>query len=512
MGIQGHIRTSDDIIRRIAALVPPGTPTPLPLPLVARLRGETAELLSIMKADGRLDESPMKLAMERSVDLHEEAAAARIRDRVVLVTGGAGCVGSRLIPLIARLGASKIVIVDSAEDAAAADPERGTTTYRVDIRDMAAMDAVFADVKPDVVFHLASIREPGRAEAVVREAIETNVFGTRNVIAACLRHGVGHAIYSSTGKCFAYITDHVYTGSKKLAEAQWAIAARTSTSTVFRCTRFTHIMENGLVTHDIMEGIEKGLVGLHGSDRNFNIQNLRQATHLLVNALALSDETPVDGFWSAIDLGWPVNTMELALYHIDKSGRDAAVYFLGVPKGYDESFFRGQFNWNDDFEYHPLVNALEGHSGFSDSSGTMIGARIQPFSAAALDAELVMLQKALDDASLDVDQVKGALLRAVMGLSRAIFSGADLSRVIDILWWGAAPEWSGPMAQTATRFAKIIGLLADVVADRIEGPIGAMEPDIATKLLDIVETLSQVPALAEQRTRIDRILAAPKAA
>ena len=84
------------------------------------------------------------------------------------------------------------------------------------------------------------------------------------------------------------------------------------------------------------------MVMLHGPDRNFNVQNFfRQATHLLINALALADETPPDGFWSAIDLGWPVNTLELALYTIDRSGKPAGIFFQGVPKGYDEIFFRG---------------------------------------------------------------------------------------------------------------------------------------------------------------------------
>jgi nucleoside-diphosphate-sugar epimerase len=493
-------RTSEDVIAQITALVPAGSP---PAPAVMdSLMAATDELISVFREEGKLDENPVKLAMERTVDLHREAAIARLEGRKVIVTGGAGCVGTRLIPILKDLGAASITVIDNAPDAGKVDVLMGTTTYEVDICDVAAMDAVFAQVKPDVVFHLASVREPGRAEQVVREAIDTNVFGTRNVIDACVKHEVADAIYSSTGKCFAYITDHVYTGSKKLAEAQWVVASRNSTHTRFRFTRFTHIMENGVVAAEIEEGINAGLIPLHGADRNFNVQNLRQATHLLVNALALADITPPDGYWSAIDLGWPVNTLEMALYNLEQSGKRAAVYFKGVPKGYDEAFFRGQFNWTDEFEYHPLINALEGAMGFADDSGTMVGARVQPFCEKALAAELDALQAVLDEAGENPSDSKAALLVAVQGLARAIFAQADFPRLVNVLWWGAAPDWAGPEAKTAARFKTIIGILTDAVATRLDRPVDAIDAEISAKLADIAETLGRIPELADKRRHL----------
>ena len=499
----------DDIIRKIVALAPFGVVSSPQM--LDQLHTATQELIAVFKAEGRLDQNPSALAMNRTVDLHNEAASARLQGRRVMVTGGAGCVGSRLIPLLAELGAAEIAIVDIAEVSDSTDARLGTvrqTAYRVDIRDTAALDAVFAEVKPHIVFHLAGIREPGRAESVVRDAIETNVFGTRNMIEACLAHKVEDAVYSSTGKCFAYVSDHVYTASKKLAEAQWVVAARNSSSTRFRCTRFTHIMENGIVAQDIVQGIAKGLVGLHGPDRYFNIQNLRQATHLLVNALALARETPADGFWSAVDLGWPVNTLELALYNIDRSIAPAAICFLGVPKGYDEAFFRGQFPWGDQGEYHPLVNALEAPSGFGDSTGTMIGARAQPFSESALEIELDRLQKILQHPAIGMAGMKQALADAVAGLARSVFGAADLTRLVEVLWSGAAPTWAGPDASEAERFCLLIGLLTDAVVDRItDSPGVAITAQDREKLLDVCQTLSKVDKLAVQYKSLSAVLA-----
>ena len=494
---------SDDLVRQIASLAPPGAPiTPA---ITEQLEVATQALIALAMADGKLEQSPMMLAMERTVDLHHEAAERQLKGRRVLITGGAGCVGSHLIPLLQALGAGEIVIVDIAAPSGEAADGRPAACC-ADIRDAAALDAAFARFKPHIVFHLASIREPGRAEAVVREAIETNVFGTRNVISACVKHGVHTAIYSSTGKCFAYVSDHVYTGSKKLAEAQWAAAARRSDSTQFRCTRFTHVMENGVVTQDIVEGIARGLVGLHGPDRFFNIQNVRQAGHLLVNALALADQTPADGFWAAVDLGWPVNTLELALYMIQRSGKPAALYFLGVPKGYDEMFFRGQFCWDRDTPYHPLVNALETHGGFEDSSGTMVGARVLPFSEDALIVELETLKQALDNNTLDVVAVKEALVQAVAGLARAIFAATPLPRLIDVLWCGAAPDWAGPSASQARRFNLVIRLLTDAVLDKLRQSPGPLPCEMLQKLRDVGQTLALLPGLAAQSAGLSALL------
>jgi hypothetical protein len=328
---------------------------------------------------------------------------------------------------------------------------------------------------------------------VVRAAVDTNVFGTAHVIAACRRHGVAKAVYSSTGKCFAYLTDHVYTASKKLAEAQWAAAARQGGPTLFAMTRFTHVLENGIVARDIADGIEHGLIGLHGADRYFNVQNLRQATHLLVNALALAGEQAPNSFWSAVDLGWPVNTLELALFEIARSGRDVGVHFLGVPKGYDESFFRGQFDWSDEYEYHPLVNALEAHSMFSDSTGTMIGAGISTCPDNVLSQVLGKLRQTLDAAGHDT-LVKPALLQAVGEITAAIFSQVDCRRLLDILWWGAAPEWAGSHA-AATRFRPIMAMLADAILLAPDRSELLLDDGSHRKIDDIAKTFSAMPGL-----------------
>jgi len=492
------LQTSASLIDEIKELAPPGL-AELDAKTLTALRAVTRQLIAAMKSEGRLSENPIELAMTRSVDLHQEAASKRLKGRRVMVIGGAGCVGTRLRTLLAGFEPQSLVSLDVAAHSGLG------TGVQVDIRDAAALDAAFAEARPEVVFHLAAIREPGRAEVVVRDAVETNVYGTANVIAACRRHGVAQAVYSSTGKCFAYITDHVYTATKKLAEAQWMAAARQAGPTRFVTTRFTHVLENGIVARDIAQGIQAGLVGLHGSDRHFNLQNLRQATHLLVNAVALAGEQAPDSFWSAIDLGWPVNTLEMALYQIDRGGQDVAIRFLGVPRGYDEQFFRGQFDWSGNYDYHPLINALEAPTSFTDSTGTMIGAQVSAGSGDRLVRELDRLRRALAENPREAGfvgdaVVKRALLDAVASVTASIFESGEPLRLLDILWWGAAPDWAGPKAATAQRFAPVLALLVDALLPRIEALRGV--PGAAEKLMDVAQTFRQVPGLEVRAARL----------
>ena len=146
MDFEMQILTSDDIIRQIIALGRPHTQE-----TTQKLQDATCELIAIFKADGRLDESPMMLAMTRTVDLHRDAAAARLEGRRVLVTGGLGCVGSRLIPLLIGLGAQSVAVVDRRHPYKSDGGEKDgpqPTTYKVNICDAPARCHLFGSKAP----------------------------------------------------------------------------------------------------------------------------------------------------------------------------------------------------------------------------------------------------------------------------------------------------------------------------------------------------------------------------
>src|SRR5208282_5658365 len=128
---------------------------------------------------------------------------------------------------------------------------------RADIRDPRGLAAVFAGVRPDVVFHLAAQRDPGLAEREVHRTVTTNVLGTRNVIAAAEEALVSRLVFASTGKALRPYSREVYTASKRAAEWLVADAARRGTVTC-AAARFTHVIDNSIIHQRLLRWCDGG--------------------------------------------------------------------------------------------------------------------------------------------------------------------------------------------------------------------------------------------------------------
>ncbi|MEA2272820.1 MAG: UDP-glucose 4-epimerase, partial [Solirubrobacteraceae bacterium] len=127
-----------------------------------------------------------------------------------IVTGGAGFIGSNLVDALLDRGDEVAVIDDMStgrEENIAPGLARGATLHRVDIRDAAAVGRVFADERPEQVFHLGaqidvrhSVADPGHDATI-------NAGGTIAVLVAALEAGVSRFVYSSTGGALYGQTD-----------------------------------------------------------------------------------------------------------------------------------------------------------------------------------------------------------------------------------------------------------------------------------------------------------------
>jgi hypothetical protein len=478
-----------DLIQRIQELVPPGSPEPEDPRLITVLQELTQQLIVEYQADASLHEDPFSEIWSRTIHLYESEVRCRLINQVVLVTGGEGCVGSCLIEKLLALGVKRIISIDQMRYADNVMREQQTIAgaeliyYAADIRDYQAIDSVFAIEKPDVVFHLAAQRLPWLAEIKIWETVSSNIFGTQNVIRACEAHQVQQCIVSSTGKASRYLTNEVYAASKKMMEWQLAQAAR-SGSVTYGMVRFTHMLNNSSFCEVYDDKIAQGRpVNIHAPHRYVVGQTLTEATHLLLNALIFAEPKRLK-FLLCRNLGWPVETLEVALYKILKSEQPNYIYFQGVAVGYEESFFRGQVDWRNPSEINTLINVIECQTKAIDPSGDMIMAEVPAFSKDLLNQHLLRLKALIDCPHLPEAEIKQGLAEAIYHISGSVCAHAPADVLLKILHWGMDVNHLKADGAAAAAFQGILELLVKGLYESLKRD-DRHPPDSQTLILSI---------------------------
>jgi hypothetical protein len=249
------------IVESMRQAVPPGRAR-LGDTDVSALRDLTAALISARPQ--AVSEYQRFLAVaDRGLCLPEEEVAAMLRGVTVLVTGGSGCIGSALMRQIAARRPARLVSVSRGVTRVAV-PQDGAEYVTADVTDRGAIERVVADVKPDIVFHLAAQRSPGLAETEVRRTASTNVLGVRNILAAASGAGARQVVLASTGKALRPYSPEVYTASKRAAEWIGATAAANGEVTC-SAARFTHVIDNSIIHRRLLDWARAGVPEADGS-------------------------------------------------------------------------------------------------------------------------------------------------------------------------------------------------------------------------------------------------------
>lgn len=435
--------SKSEIIRCIQELVPLGSPEPQDSQVLATLTKLTSDLIQAYQAEGQLQEDPFADVWGRTIHFYKSAVSNKVQGKVVLVTGGEGCVGRELVKKLVELGARQVISVDKVRCASLYEhklikvQKQAIALYAADVRNYHALKYIFETEKPDIVFHLAAQRLPGLAEHQIRETVTTAICGTQHIIQLCEQYGVQQCIFSSTGKAARYFTGEVYAASKKLCEWQLAHAAQTSNVT-YGMVRFTHMLDNSSVCQQIADKIRQGkIINIHTPHRYITAQNINEALHLLLNALVLSQPRKLK-FLTVRNLGWPTETLEIALYKILESGKQLPIYFQGLLPGYEEPCFLGQFDWSKPTDTNLLINALE--KSQLEASGDMMIAELASFSSEVLGKHLSIIQTLTDNFSLPEANIKYGLKTAVKEVTNSIFSQTSPQSLLKILKWGTNPK------------------------------------------------------------------------
>ena len=400
-----------------------------------------------------------------------------------------------LIEKLLELGATKIISADNArcqnpeENLPLFTREGAVTFYAVDIRNLDALKHIFEVEKPAIVFHLAAQRQPGLAEIKIRETVTTSLLGCKHVIQLCEEYGVEHCIFSSTGKTSRYFTTEVYAASKKFAEWQFAKAAQEGDVT-YGMVRFTHMLENSLFCEQMSKKVEQGkTVNVHAPHRYVTAQNLCEAVHLLLNSLIVSVPGKLK-FVAVSNLGWPTETLEVALYKILESGKNLPIYFQGLLPGYEEPFFLGQFDWKKPTDIHLLINVLEDPFRSVNDAGDMVSVELAPFSLRVLDKQVSKLESLIIDPDFPEVQIKHALVAGEKEVIASSFAWSAPEDLLKILQWGINPKKLQGYGTEIADYSEIIELLLQGICGRLNQEVLHSAGVTTDEFDDLVESLS----------------------
>ena len=270
----------------------------------------------------------------------DAASLAYYTDKVVLVTGGGGTIGSEICRRVAALSPRRLIIFDIYENSAYELQEELMAEYagRLDlaveigsVQDRARLAAVFSHYRPEVVFHAAAHKHVPLMEHSASEAIKNNVFGTYNAADMAERYGASKFILISTDKAVSPAS--VMGATKRMCES--VVHCRTDSQTVFSSVRFGNVLgSNGSVIPLFKRQIARGgPITLTDKRMTRYFMTAGEAASLVMQAGCMAEQ----GELFVLDMGEPVRILDLAEHMIRRSGlepcRDIDIVEIGLRPG-----------------------------------------------------------------------------------------------------------------------------------------------------------------------------------
>ena len=274
-----------------------------------------------------------------------------LKNKVVLVTGGAGSIGSEIVRQICCYDYKALIVIDQAESALydlqqelKQNGHHNFVPIVGDIRDKNRLNTIFQEHKPNMVFHAAAYKHVPLMEYNSYEAIKINIAGTKTVADLSLIHEVEKFVFVSTDK--AVNPTNVMGASKRIAE-MYIGCMQQQKKTKFITTRFGNVLgSNGSVIPLFRKQIEKGgPLTLTHKDVTRYFMTIPEASQLVLEAGAMGEGGEIFIF----DMGESVKIFDLAKNMIKLSGLnypdDIDIKITGLRPGeklYEELLANGE--------------------------------------------------------------------------------------------------------------------------------------------------------------------------
>lgn len=323
--------------QELAKLIDQCKSTRLQIKLLPRLR----DLIEGKMAIGQIRDVQVEDLLGReSAEVNIQEISAYLKDKVVLVTGAGGSIGSELCRQISRLNPRRMLLVGHGENSIYAIENELRRTYPAlaiepiiaDIQDRVRMDSVFAKYRPSIVFHAAAHKHVPLMETNAVEAVKNNIFGTKNVAECAHKYRADRFVAISTDK--AVNPTSVMGATKRMTELLIQSLDKES-ATKFVAVRFGNVLgSRGSVIPLFKEQIKQGgPVTVTHPDMVRFFMTITEAVQLVIQAGAFAK----GGEIFILDMGKPVRIADLAYDLIRLSGLephvDIEIVYSGIRPG-----------------------------------------------------------------------------------------------------------------------------------------------------------------------------------
>jgi FlaA1/EpsC-like NDP-sugar epimerase len=327
-----------------------------------------------------------------TINLNINKIQKELTNKVILVTGAAGSIGSEIVRQLVRFAPEKIILIDQAESALFDFDYELKANFKdylnqtqleiivANVTDLIRMRKVFDTHKPDYVFHAAAYKHVPLMENNPYEAVKVNILGTKTMADLSVEFEINKFVMVSTDK--AVNPTNVMGATKRMSE-MYTQSMNSLGATRFIITRFGNVLGSSgsvipLFTKQIKAG---GPVTVTHPEITRYFMTISEASQLVLEAGAMGEGSEVFVF----DMGLPVKVVDLAKKMIQLSGleegKDIKITFTGLRPG--EKLYEELLNDNENTipTHHPKI----------------MRAKVPAFSFSEMDIALAEIQTLLEN-------------------------------------------------------------------------------------------------------------------